>query len=73
MGAIGMRIVVDPIACDGRGLCMELLPEHITTDDWGFPLIADAELPGALTEHARRAVIACPTMALRLEPSTATR
>jgi ferredoxin len=26
---------VDPIACDGHGLCAELLPEHIRLDDWG--------------------------------------
>ena len=31
----GMRLKVDPIACDGRGLCAELLPELITLDDWG--------------------------------------
>ena len=31
---------VDPIACDGRGLCAEVLPELITLDDWGFPIIA---------------------------------
>jgi ferredoxin len=42
-------------------------------DDWGFPLIAEEELPGHLTEHARRAVTACPTMALRLERSVARR
>lgn len=64
-----MRLVVDHIACDGRGLCAELLPEHITMDDWGFPLIADTALPTPLTGHARRAVAACPTMALRLERS----
>jgi hypothetical protein len=29
------RLVVDFIACDGRGLCAEALPDLITLDDWG--------------------------------------
>ena len=33
------RLMVDPIACDGRGICAELLPGLITLDDWGFPII----------------------------------
>ena len=33
----GLRLKVDPIACDGHGLCAELLPELVTLDDWGFP------------------------------------
>ena len=36
------RLRVDPIACDGRGLCAETLPEMITLDDWGFPKFLDA-------------------------------
>ena len=61
-----MRIVVDPIACDAHGLCAELLPEAITLDDWGYPVIAPGELPEPLEPLARRAVKACPTLALRL-------
>ena len=30
---------VDMIACDGRGVCAELLPERISLDDWGYPMI----------------------------------
>lgn len=62
-----MRIVVDPIACDAHGLCAELLPEAITLDDWGYPVIARGELPESLESLARRAVSACPTLALRLQ------
>jgi ferredoxin len=62
-----MRIVVDPIACEAHGLCAELLPEAITLDDWGYPVIAHGELPEALAPLARRAVSACPTLALRLQ------
>jgi ferredoxin len=31
------RLRVDPIACTAHGLCAELLPEHITLDEWGSP------------------------------------
>jgi len=62
------RLVVDWIICDGRGLCIELLPELVDPDDWGYPMIADGPVPPELWEHARRAVAACPTLALRLDP-----
>jgi len=61
---------VDPIACDGRGLCAELFPERVELDEWGYPII-DAEAIGPeLEKHARRAVAACPTLALRLQRET---
>ncbi len=55
---------VNPIACNGSGLCAELLPERIRLDDWGYPIIEPGLLPAELEEHAERAVAACPTMAL---------
>jgi len=58
---------VDPIACDGRGLCAELLPELITPDDWGFPIIRDDAVPAHLLGDARATIRACPKLALRLE------
>jgi ferredoxin len=62
-----MRIVVNPIACHAHGQCAELLPELITLDDWGYPIIDDREIPASLEPLARRAVRACPTLALRLQ------
>jgi len=62
------RLRVDPIACDGRGLCAELLPELITLDDWGFPIIT-GEVPSALRGEATEAVRLCPKLALRLVPA----
>ena len=62
----GPRLAVDWTACDGRGLCAELLPELITRDEWGFPLISDDAVPVSLIEHANRAVDVCPTLALKL-------
>jgi ferredoxin len=66
------RLTVDPTACTGRGLCAELLPEAIDLDEWGYPLLADGELPRELLRRARSAVAVCPTRALRLS-QTATR
>lgn len=64
-----VRLRVDPIACDGRGLCAEVLPELITLDDWGFPMIRDGNVPAALRTAAGEAVRVCPRLALRLSPS----
>ena len=58
---------IDPIACDGHGLCAELFPEWIALDDWGYPMVGDADVPPELLAHARRAADACPTLALLLE------
>ncbi len=62
---------VNPIACDGSGLCAELLPECIRLDDWGFPIVEPGPLSPELLQHAERAVAACPTMALLLLKSAA--
>jgi ferredoxin len=61
-----MHIEIDPIKCEAHGLCAELLPERITLDEWGYPLIDQTPVPPALEDLARRAVNACPTLALRL-------
>jgi len=60
------QLAVDRIACDGYGMCAELLPELIDLDDWGYPIIRDGGVPDALLDHARRAVAVCPVLALRL-------
>ncbi len=61
------RLRIDLIACDGRGLCAEALPELITLDDWGFPIISDHAVPPWLLGDARDTARACPKLALRLE------
>jgi ferredoxin len=65
------RIEVDPIACQAHGICAELLPELIELDDWGYPVIADIDVPRRLRPLARRAVSVCPTLALRLRAAAA--
>ena len=62
-----MRLRINPIACTGHGLCAELLPELITLDPWGYPLLNGEQVPRALADHARRAAAACPTLALLTE------
>ncbi len=57
---------VDPTACKGHGLCAELFPEWIEADDWGYPIVDSRPVPRGLEEHARRAVDACPALALAL-------
>ena len=60
------HIEVDPIRCEAHGLCAELLPERITLDEWGYPLVDPTPIPASLEGLARRTVNACPTLALRL-------
>jgi ferredoxin len=57
---------IDRIACDGRGVCAELLPELIALDDWGYPIFRPGEIPPGFIDLARRAVEDCPVLALRL-------
>jgi ferredoxin len=61
------RLGVDPIMCEGHGLCAELLPELIRLDDWGYPIIEVETVPPQLLGLARRAANACPTLALLLD------
>jgi len=61
------RLRVDPIGCQGHGVCAELLPEAIALDEWGYPLLAAGALPDDLRRPARRAVAACPARALHLD------
>ncbi len=62
-----MRLKINPIMCEAHGLCAELLPELIRLDDWGYPIFEQDLVPLELEGLARRAVEACPTLALRLE------
>jgi ferredoxin len=62
---------VNPIACEAHGLCAELLPERVTLDDWGYPIIDPTPLTPSLRRNAKRAVAACPTLALLLQQAEA--
>ncbi|MCU1551302.1 MAG: oxidoreductase [Glaciihabitans sp.] len=61
---------IDWIACDGRGLCTELLSELLERDEWGYPRAlgygSDVPVPRQLQDAARDAVALCPRLALTL-------
>ena len=59
------RLTVDWPACQGRGLCHELLPELIALDQWGYPIV-QRDVPAELIADAREAVRGCPHRALLL-------
>lgn len=61
-----ISLVVDPVSCDGTGVCAELLPECIHLDPWGYPVVDPQEIPNYLLDHAQRAVSSCPRLALTL-------
>jgi ferredoxin len=63
------QLRVDPIACRAHGLCAEELPEAITLDEWGYPILPTGPLPRHLVRRAKAAAAACPILALRLVTS----
>jgi ferredoxin len=66
---VSEKLRVNPITCVGHGLCAELFPERVSLDDWGYPIVDETPVPRSLEPHMRRAVAACPTLALRIERS----
>lgn len=66
----GPILRVNPIVCDGHGLCAELFPERVRLDDWGFPIVDRRPIPRRLEGHARRAAAECPKCALTLVAPT---
>ena len=65
--SVRVRLRVDPVACDAFGFCAELLPERVTLDEWGYPVVDGTPVPGELLDLATRAAAECPRRALHLE------
>lgn len=61
-----VTVTVDRIRCDGFGTCAQLLPERVHLDEWGYPILDPAPVSGEERKHAKRAVAACPRLALTL-------
>jgi ferredoxin len=62
------RLRVNPILCTGFGYCAEIVPELISLDDWGFPIVDSRPIADdRLLPLARRAVTTCPRLALLIE------
>ncbi len=48
-------------------MCAELLPEFISLDPWGYPIVPKESVPDDLAGLARKAAAVCPTLALLVE------
>ena len=67
-GEVRRRIRVNPILCNGYGYCAEIVPELISLDDWGFPIVSTATIEDEkILRLGERAVATCPRLALLLE------
>ena len=66
---VEVRLRVDPVACDAFGYCAELLPERVSLDEWGYPIVDGTPVDRSLVDLATRAVANCPRRALHLERS----
>jgi len=60
------RLRVDWTRCSGHGLCAHAAPNLVTMDGNGYPVVADAPIADWFHSEARRAVRACPALAVRL-------
>jgi len=64
-------IRVNPITYQAHGMCAEMLPELIELDPWGYPILMAKSVPPPMVGLAKRAVRACPTLALLVERQAA--
>lgn len=54
-------VVVDRVACTGHGVCAAILPDQVTLDEWGYPIVhGGTPDPELLTAAVRL----CPARAL---------
>jgi ferredoxin len=68
------RLIVDPIACDGVGLCAQLAPGLVDLDRWGYPVVPAGDVTASSDRRAaKRAVRGCPHNALALMSAAARR
>jgi ferredoxin len=66
MTSLPVRIRVNPIACEAYGYCAELLPELVTLDEWGYPVVEGGPVSDDLVRLAERAAKDCPRRAFLL-------
>jgi ferredoxin len=63
---VAQKLRLNPIRCAGYGICAGVLPQRIRLDEWGYPLVDSSPIPERVVAQARRAVDACPVLALSL-------
>jgi ferredoxin len=61
------RLRIDPVACDGVGMCGHLAPALITVDSWGYPILTGEVVRAAQRRFAQSAVAGGPRKALFLD------
>jgi ferredoxin len=60
-----VKVRVDPVKCEGYGVCAEHLAEVFKLDEWGYAYVeGDGEVPAGREEDARKAINDCPTDAI---------
>jgi ferredoxin len=57
---VDAELAVDRIACTGHGICAGLLPEQVTLDELGYPVVQAAADP----DMGDIAIRLCPARAL---------
>ena len=66
-GGGGPRLRVDPVACDGIGMCAHVAPRLVGVDSWGYPVVDGSPLDRRAARAATAAVASCPRRALFLQ------
>jgi len=59
---------VDPVMCEGIGMCAHVAPRLIGLDAWGYPLLSRHPLRDNEVRSAAAGVAACPRRALFFDP-----
>jgi len=63
-----MKVIVDELRCDARGVCVSFCPEVFALDDEDDVVtVLVAEPDESLRESVQRAAVACPKAAIRIE------
>lgn len=66
-----LRITVNPVACEAFGYCAELLPELVSLDEWGYPVVDGRPVPAHLVALATQAAKDCPRRAFIVDHGNA--
>ena len=63
----GKQLRIDPVACDGIGMCAHLAAGLVRLDSWGYPILPNRPLRDNEQKQADKAVAGCPRRALMLD------
>ncbi|MGC8465388.1 MAG: ferredoxin [Acidimicrobiales bacterium] len=61
---------INPLLCNGHGICVLMAPDLLALDPWGFPVQLSERLVIRELGAANRAIKACPQAALSLKKTT---